>query len=152
MVYVDRGEFLTEPIVRWLNQKRTGPSSWGSTVDTLLSTEALVKWSLKYAKAKLKNVNEGVALEVDSIEGGRRSIILNDLNDVITLESPTKEISVEAKGQGLALVQLTSSYTTTSQYEVNKHSKVSAFNLEPRVELKRGGDNEHQLLVLSCQR
>ena len=32
MVYTERGEYMTEPIVRWLNSRRK--SGWDSTIDT----------------------------------------------------------------------------------------------------------------------
>ena len=32
MVYTERGEYMTEPIVRWLNSRRK--SGWDSTTDT----------------------------------------------------------------------------------------------------------------------
>ena len=32
MVYTERGEYMTEPIVRWLNSRRK--SGWDSTADT----------------------------------------------------------------------------------------------------------------------
>merc|ERR1739848_892790 len=32
MVYTERGEYMTEPIVRWLNSRRT--AGWDSTIDT----------------------------------------------------------------------------------------------------------------------
>ena len=32
MVYTERGEYMTEPIVRWLNSRRR--SGWDTTVDT----------------------------------------------------------------------------------------------------------------------
>ena len=32
MVYTERGEYMTEPIVRWLNSRRK--LGWDSTVDT----------------------------------------------------------------------------------------------------------------------
>ena len=32
MVYTERGEYMTEPIVRWLNSRRK--SGWDATVDT----------------------------------------------------------------------------------------------------------------------
>ena len=160
MVYIERGEFYTEPIVKWLNNQRLSASGWGSTVNTLFATEALVLWSHKYAKDAINHVE--VALEVDT-ERGKRAIVLADENDqlnhVISLESPTKDINIEAKGQGLALAHLSTKYFSTSKNELEA-GVVSAFNLEPRVEYdpianhdalltKRPSD---QLLVLSCQR
>jgi len=41
MVYTERGEYMTEPIVRWLNSRRR--SGWDTTVDT----------SMYYKKARL---------------------------------------------------------------------------------------------------
>ena len=32
MVYTERGEYMTEPIVRWLNSRRK--LGWDSTIDT----------------------------------------------------------------------------------------------------------------------
>ena len=76
MVYTERGEYMTEPIVRWLNSRRK--LGWDSTVDTsknisyhshqhiviqvnvcypyqflsiytpVLATEALVMWTARY--------------------------------------------------------------------------------------------------------
>ena len=48
MVYVDRGEFMTEPIIQWLNKKRSSSAGWGATVDTLLATESMLIWSAKF--------------------------------------------------------------------------------------------------------
>ena len=48
MVYTDRGEHMTEPIVRWINSQRKSATGWGSTVDTMVATEALVLWSSRY--------------------------------------------------------------------------------------------------------
>ena len=155
MVYVERGEFMTEPIIKWLNHKRSGSAAgWGSTIDTLLATEALLKWSQKFGGGDSQNIEGGVALEVGS-KKGRRSIVLNDLNDEIQLDSTTKSISIEAKGRGLALVHLQSSYYTISQGTIEDETKVNAFNLEPRIEyqtVKRHETEITQLLVLSCQR
>ena len=87
---------------------------------------------------------------------GRRSIVVNNLNDVIALDSSTKDINVEAKGRGLALVQLVSTFSTTSQHVIKNEFDVNAFNLEPRVEfqtIKFMSQKEvNQILVLSCQR
>ena len=35
MVYTERGEYMTEPIVRWLNSRRT--AGWDSTIDTSMN-------------------------------------------------------------------------------------------------------------------
>jgi hypothetical protein len=170
LVYVTRGEFLTESIVRWLNQKRQSSAGWGSTIDTLLATESLVLWSIKFGQDS-SNIDGGLALEVDSKEGRRQIVVVgakslgHELANIIKLESHTKQISIEAKGHGLALVQLASKYATTSRDELDKeNNELSAFNLEPRLESKsyksdffdeRGGKKlmaGTQLLVLSCQR
>ena len=150
MVYVDRGEFMTEPIIKWLNGKRSSSAGWGSTVDTLLATEALLKWSLKY-KEDDEKIQGGVALEVNS-RNGQRSIILNDLNDFITLDSSTRSINVEAKGRGLALIHLQSTYSTTSQSLIDEQQKVTACNLEPRFQVQKVNEYANQISVLSCQR
>ena len=77
-----------------------------------------------------------------------------------TLESPTKDINIEAKGQGLALAHLSTKYFTTSKHELER-GQLSAFNLEPRIEIsnqssfKTFGDFQrpsNQIGVLSCQR
>ncbi len=47
MVYTERGEHMTEPIVRWINSQRKSAAGWGSTVDTTIATEALVLWSAR---------------------------------------------------------------------------------------------------------
>ncbi len=161
MVYIERGEFMTEPIVRWLNGKRTSSSGWGSTVDTLLATEALVMWSAKYGQ---DYSGSGVALEVEA-KGGRRAIVVvggqslqDDFASFISLEDASKSVSVEAKGNGLALVQLTSRYTTTSLDELaNQENHISAFDLEPRIDFdytyhSASQQNITQIRVLSCQR
>ena len=87
---------------------------------------------------------------------GRRSIVVNNLNDVIALDSSTKDINVEAKGRGLALVQLVSTFSTTSQHVIKNEFDVNAFNLEPRVEFQTikfmSQQEVNQILVLSCQR
>ena len=157
MVYVDRGEFLTEAIVKWLNSKRLSSSGWGSTVDTLLATEALSLWATKHGQ-EFNNIEGGVAIEVDT-QQGRRNIVVaeakafeDELNNVISLSDPTRNIGVEAKGRGLALVQLTSKFYTTSQSLISTENRVKAFNLEPRIEFKTSHNNVMELLVLSCQR
>ena len=94
-------------------------------------------------------------MEVESRQG-RRSISVNNLNDVISLDSSTKNINVEAKGRGLALVNMVSTFSTTSKHIINKEFDVNAFNLEARVEfqtIKFNSEQEvKQILVLSCQR
>ena len=141
---------MTEPIIKWLNKQRQTSAGWGSTVDTLLSVEALLKWSKKYGP-DFQKIHGGIAIEVDTVQG-RRSIIVNDLNDVITVDASTKDINVEAKGRGLALVHLASSFATTSQSAISQNIKVSAFDLEPRVELRQSKHGSMELILLSCQR
>jgi len=71
MVYTERGEVLTEPIVDWINSMRKSgrlfanklliaeliffnfkiASGWGSSIDTMVATEALVYWSMRYSAA-----------------------------------------------------------------------------------------------------
>ena len=87
---------MTEPIIKWLNKKRSSSAGWGSTVDTLLATESLLKWSAKFGE-DFQKIEGGVAMEVESRQG-RRSIVVNNLNDVISLDSSTRDINVEAKG------------------------------------------------------
>jgi len=145
---------MTEPIIKWLNKKRSSSAGWGSTVDTLLATESLLKWSAKFGE-DFQEIEGGVAMEVESRQG-RRSIVVNNLNDVIALDSSTKDINVEAKGRGLALVQLVSTFSTTSQHVIKNEFDVNAFNLEPRVEFQTikfmSQQEVNQILVLSCQR
>ena len=165
MVYTERGEFMTEPIVRWLNGRRKSAAGWGSTVDTLLATEALVMWSVKFGT---EYTGTGVALEVEAREGRRAIVVVggqslqDDLSSVVSLDDASKSIAVEAKGHGLALVQLTSKYRTTTLYEI-AHSTteddgdMSSFNLEPRMDFdymyhEPSNQNISQLRVLSCQR
>ena len=71
---------MTEPIIKWLNKKRSNSAGWGSTVDTLLATESLLKWSAKFGE-DFQEIEGGVAMEVESRQG-RRSIVVNNLNDV----------------------------------------------------------------------
>ena len=56
---------MTEPIIKWLNKKRSNSAGWGSTVDTLLATEALLKWSAKFGEDS-QEIEGGVAMEVES--------------------------------------------------------------------------------------
>ena len=94
-------------------------------------------------------------MEVESREG-RRSINVNNLNDIISLDSATRNINIEAKGQGLALVNMMSTFSTASKHIIKKEFDVNAFNLEARVEfqtIKFNSEQEvKQILVLSCQR
>ena len=90
---------------------------------------------------------------------------LDQLNHVIKLQNPSKEITIEAKGHGLALVHLSTKYFTTQKRELEGQNQLSAFNLEPRIEIKSVENSlkthssklaqqrpSNQLLVLSCQR
>ena len=140
IVYVNRGEFLTEAIVKWLNSQRLSLSGWAA----------------KHSQ-EFNNIEGGVAIEVDT-QQGRRNIVVaeakafeDELNNVISL-SPTRSIDVEAKGRGLALVQLTSKFYTTSSSLISTQNPVKAFNLEPRIEFRTSHNNVMELLVLSCQR
>ena len=56
---------MTEPIIKWLNKKRSNSAGWGSTVDTLLATESLLKWSAKFGE-EFQEIEGGVAMEVES--------------------------------------------------------------------------------------
>ena len=56
---------MTEPIIKWLNKKRSNSAGWGSTVDTLLATESLLKWSAKFGE-DFQEIEGGVAMEVES--------------------------------------------------------------------------------------
>ena len=56
---------MTEPIIKWLNKKRSNSAGWGSTVDTLLATESLLKWSAKFGEDS-QEIEGGVAMEVES--------------------------------------------------------------------------------------
>ena len=92
---------------------------------------------------------------------------LDQLNHVIKLQNPSKEITIEAKGHGLALVHLSTKYFTTQKRELEEggQNQLSAFNLEPRIEIRSVENSlkthssklaqqrpSNQLLVLSCQR
>ena len=61
IVYVNRGQFLTEAIVKWLNSQRLSLSGWGSTIDTILATEALALWAATGNKVKLMHSLSGVS-------------------------------------------------------------------------------------------
>ena len=56
----------------------------------------------------------------------------------------------------MALVQLVSTFSTTSQHVIKNEFDVNAFNLEPRVEFQTikfmSQQEVNQILVLSCQR
>ena len=122
----------------------------------MLSTEALALWAAKHGQ-EFNNIEGGVAIEVDTTEGRRNIVVAeakafdDELNDVINL-NPTQNVGVEAKGRGLALVQLASKFYTTSQSLINAENSVKAFNLEPRIEFKNSQNGVMELLVLSCQR
>ena len=60
-----------------MNYQRQSVAGWGSTVNTLYATKALIKWSKKYGKGHNR---VEVALEVDTKEG-KRAIVLADNND-----------------------------------------------------------------------
>ena len=49
--------------------QRISASGWGSTVNTMYATEALILWSKKYKPVSSNHVE--VALEVDTNEGKR---------------------------------------------------------------------------------
>ena len=114
-------------------------------------------WAAKHGR-EFNNIEGGVAIEVDTTEGRRNIVVAeakafeDELNNVINLNEPTNNIGVEAKGRGLALVQLASKFYTTSQSLINVENHVKAFNLEPRIEFKNSPNNVMELLVLSCQR
>ena len=147
--------------------QRISASGWGSTVNTMYATEALIQWSKKYKPISSNHVE--VALEVDTNEGKRVIVLADDnldqLNHEIKLQNPTKEITIEAKGHGLALVHLSTKYFTTQKRELEGQNQLSAFNLEPRIEMRSVESSlkthssklvqqrpSNQLLVLSCQR
>ena len=45
MVYTERGEYMTEPIVRWLNSRRR--SGWDSTIDTSMYQYKFYKMDIR---------------------------------------------------------------------------------------------------------
>ena len=103
IVYVNRGEFLTEAIVKWLNSQRLSLSGWGSTIDTILATEALALWAAKHSQ-EFNNTEGGLAIKVHTQQGCQNIVVAeakafkDELNNLI---SPTQCIDVKAKGLSL---------------------------------------------------
>ena len=164
---------------RWINSQRKSASGWGSTVDTMIATEALVAWSARFDNAAaaassagtgpisrndIPNFETGnLVLEVDAASGdvtsGRRTIVVLssgvETSRVMPLGNVTRPIKVEARGSGHAVVHLSSRHATRKvtpdrrRGDDWKQNNV-AINLEPRLEF--AGRDSSQIGVLSCQR
>ena len=93
IVYVNRGEFLTEAIVKWLNSQRLSLSGWAA----------------KYSQ-EFNNIECGLAIKVHTQQGCQNIVVAeakalkDELNNLIS-SCPTQCIEVEAKGLSLARQQ-----------------------------------------------
>lgn len=83
MVYTERREFMTEPIVGWLNSRRK--SGWGSASDTILVSEALAAWAASSKQAAASPNRGGLV--------GSGALLDDSDADVIELEFVTKSES-----------------------------------------------------------
>ena len=162
MVYTERGEYMTEPIVRWINSKRR--AGWGSTTDTLLATDALLMWDARFPQKTRSGGKLALEVELGDTnqfsrhrrevvvvhgDGRSRQQVLN-LDTLSMIHVPDNEIQVEGRGMGMAVVQLKTSFYTTGTTHL-KQKEEKSFNLEPRMEA--GGRNSTtEFKVLSCQR
>jgi len=171
MVYTERGEYMTEPIVRWINSRRK--AGWGSTIDTVLAADALLMWDARFPE-KTGGSDAGgggqMALEVDfgyeyprkfGAKRGKRELVVIkgdgssrqhklNLDKLSMLNAKGNAVQIEGRGSGMAVAQLKTTYYTTSNRLVKKKNSIG-FDLEPRMEMG-GLNNTTEFKVLSCQR
>ena len=147
LTYSLRREFIIEPIARWLNSRRHSATSWSSSWDSAVATQALVAHSLASPgpttrlaiKVKLQGSRtRQAAFTLSPSEPGPQHLGLTNFHG---------EVVVEVQGQGTALLQLSSTYTRPTTTALTP--PVTAWALEATAELS---PNTSEVVVTSCQR
>uniref|UniRef100_A0A0K2TMG2 Macroglobulin complementrelated CG7586PAlike [Tribolium castaneum] n=1 Tax=Lepeophtheirus salmonis TaxID=72036 RepID=A0A0K2TMG2_LEPSM len=174
LVYTERGEFMTESIIRWLNSKRKFFSGWSSTIDTAYVIEAFNLWTSRHThhirktmsrqqpQANQLQKNDNVVVEIQSQESlnsdpseSLRIIVEEGMSRKVLLNSKigSSSIRVEGNGRGLALVQLHSVTKTTTLGEnvIYKVSNNSGAKLDLDVQADPNNDVS-EIRFRSCHR
>merc|ERR1719319_293874 len=146
LTYSARREFIIEPIARWLNSRRRSAAAWSSAWDSAVAAEALVQHSLATSSSPTS-----LAVRV-SVAGPRAREAAFTLSSsepgphTLDLTNYHGELVVELQGEGVALLQVSSTYPLPSS---RPPPPVAAWSLAATAEEAGGGAG---LTVTACMR
>ncbi|BET03017.1 thioester-containing protein [Nesidiocoris tenuis] len=140
--YLRRG-LTTEsiPILKWLLAQQNSDGGFSSTQDTVVALGAIAQLAEKFTSGE-----KDVAITFNYAPIGKTEINVNGGNSLVLqkAELPSRrvrEIEVDAKGKGFAVVQV--SY----RFNVNKKGAFPSFTLEPKVD---PSSTKNHLLLEVC--
>lgn len=144
LMYSDRGEMMTDKIVRWLNENRLDPDL--DLPSYSMALESVIAWEEKFPAASAMasfGLNYGARA---------RSVVIGDLNTVQKIDlggGPYfSHVRIEGKGRGRALAVLTTKYFDSSS-RVAISNKKRPLKLEAAMTEHSSGN---RVVIRACQR
>ncbi|XP_022256776.1 CD109 antigen-like [Limulus polyphemus] len=152
MVYIRHGGIIQDQIVRWLNSMRLHDAAFISTQDTVVAMQALIESSFRTHVRDITKMN----LKVESSSNpGEVAELEVDENNLATFKSVSVapnvwgHVEVQAKGSGLAVLQLDVQYNVDRDFLLLQ-PPVHSFDLS--VTAQYHGRNKSHLNIESCAR
>ncbi|XP_037921191.1 CD109 antigen-like isoform X10 [Hermetia illucens] len=133
LTYLESGRVAESlPILKWLIGQRNSNGGFESTQDTVVGLSALIKFAEKFSA-------KDPAMTIEFNYDGEKSTANVDKDNAIVLQSyelpPTvRKVDVNAKGNGIALVQL------SCRYNVDNTDSSPGFKVEPSVDPESNSD------------
>ncbi|XP_055836830.1 CD109 antigen-like [Episyrphus balteatus] len=143
LVYVQRREFMVDPIVKWLNAQRLTDGGWASTQDTGAALKALIEYTVY---TRIRDVSAlSISLEATSLQDQTKSLFIDDSNlaqlQSVDIPNAWGTVKVQAKGTGYAILQLHVQYNVDNPKFQTK-PPVPAFSLQTNA-LFQGRNHSH---------
>lgn len=152
MVYMKYGGLIVDQIVHWLNYMRLHDEGFISPYDTIVALEALIEYSFRTHVRTITKMN--IEIESSSNPGFVEKIEINQYNLAKKklhriLPNVWGHVQVNAKGAGLAIVQLNTEFNVDKEFLLLQ-PPVKAFDLE--VVAQYSGRNKSIVDIESCAR
>ncbi|XP_055919076.1 CD109 antigen-like [Eupeodes corollae] len=150
LVYVQRREFMVDPIVKWLNAQRLTDGGWASTQDTGAALKALIEYTVY---SRIRDVSAlSISLEATSLKDRTKSLFIDDSNlaqlQIVDIPNAWGTVKVQAKGTGYAILQMHVQYNVDNEKFQTK-PPVPAFSLQTNAVFQ--GRNHSHISYECCQ-
>ncbi|XP_013794547.1 CD109 antigen-like [Limulus polyphemus] len=152
MVYVRHGGIIQDQIVRWLNTMRRYDAGFISTQDTIVAMQALIEASFRTHVRDITKMTLQVESSSNPGETGELKVDQDNLaasKSVLVAPNVWGHVEIQAKGSGLAVLQLDIQYNVDRDFLLLQ-PPLESFDLS--VAAHYHGRNKSHLNIESCAR